>query len=159
MLPCMWRERKKRLPIVVSLRILVKITIHTKSHTFFSELDNLFFHGSAMLLSTSIYTKIYLPCNSDPSRSSSLSSLTFSFSPWLTWLNISFLSSWISFFHFYLKMPLGKLRSSSWVGHVFLLWGPYGTLGSYDFSVDLMTFKFLICFSTYLANFNVCLNL
>lgn len=92
------REEEETAWLSVTLRVLINITIHTKSHTYFSELDNLFFHGSSMFFSTSIYTKIYLPCNSDPSRSSSFtSSLTFSFSPWLTWLNISFLSSWISF--------------------------------------------------------------
>lgn len=160
MLPCMWKERK-RLPIV-TLRVLINITIHIKSHTYFSEMDNFFFHGSSMFFSTSIYTKIYLPCNSDPSRSSSFtSSLTFSFSPWLTWLNISFRSSWIpSFlFFFYLKIPPGKLRSFSWLGHMFLLWRTCGTLGSYDSSIDFIAFKFLSCFSTYLSNINICLNL
>lgn len=117
MLPCMWKERK-RLPIV-TLRVLINITIHIKSHTYFSEMDNFFFHGSSMFFSTSIYTKIYLPCNSDPSRSSSFTSLlTFSFSPWLTWLNISFYSSWIPSFLFFFtwKFPQENLEAShDWV--------------------------------------------
>lgn len=77
------------------------------------------------------------------------SSPTFSFSPWLIWLNISFLSSWIFFFFFNLKMPLGKL-SPSWLGCVFLLYGPSGTQGSSDSSIDHMAFKSPIYFSTIL---------
>lgn len=112
-LVCGERGRRDYL-LVGSLRTLTNTAIRTIIHTYFSELNNLLFHGNAVLSSLQPYILMHLPYSSDPSRSL-LYLLTYFFLFSLTHL-IKYSLSWkLDFFVLTWKCPWESLAPHDWV--------------------------------------------